>query len=51
MIDDEKQPSVNDLPEQTTPKDLVQQGGQVLETAAAPPGQRAAPGRKPLFRQ
>ena len=51
MIDDKKQPSVNDHPEQTTPKYLVQQVEQDPATAPAQPGQRMTPGRKPLFRQ
>jgi hypothetical protein len=50
MIDDKMQPNVNDLPEQAKPEQLSQQAQQSQASTAAQPGQRAAPGRRPLFR-
>jgi hypothetical protein len=45
MTDDKTQPNVNDRPERIKPEQAEQSHAGV----AAPPGQRAAPGRKPLF--
>jgi hypothetical protein len=52
MTDEEMQPNVNDRPEQAKPEQVGQQAQQSQNQASAPgqPGQRAAPGRRPLFR-
>jgi hypothetical protein len=50
MIDDKMQPNVNDLREKAKPEQVGQQAQQSQASTAAQPGQRAAPGRKPLFR-
>jgi hypothetical protein len=46
----ELQPNVNDRPEQAKPELSGQEAQQRQESAAAEPGQRATPGRRPLFR-
>jgi hypothetical protein len=50
MTDDRMQPNANDRPEQTKPEQIGQQTQQSQASATAQPGQRAAQGRKPLFR-
>jgi hypothetical protein len=50
MADDKMQPNVNDRPEQAKPEQVGQQAQQRPASAAAPPRQRTAPGRMPLFR-
>jgi hypothetical protein len=54
MTDDKMQPKVDErYPEQAKPEQVGQQGQQSQPSppnAAAQPGQRAAPGRRPLFR-
>jgi hypothetical protein len=50
MTDDKMQPNVNDRPEQAKPEQVGQQAQQSQASAAAQPGQRTAPGRRPLFR-
>ncbi len=50
MTDDKMQPDVNDRSEQAQPEQVDQQAQQSQASAAARPGQRAAPGRRPLFR-
>ena len=51
MTDDKMQPNVNDRPEQAKPEQVGQQAQRIQASAAAQPGQRAAPGRRPLFRK
>lgn len=50
MTDDRMQPNVNDRPEREKPEQMGQQARQSQASAAAQPGLRAAPGRRPLFR-
>ena len=50
MTDDNRQPNVNDQPEQAKPEKAGQQAQQSQVSAAARPGQCTAPGRRPLFR-
>jgi hypothetical protein len=50
MTDDKMHPNVNDRPEQAKPEQVGQQAQQSQASAAAQPGQRTAPGRRPLFR-
>jgi hypothetical protein len=50
MTDDKIQPNVSDRPEQAKPQQVGQQPQLSPASAAAPPGQRVAPGRRPLFR-
>ena len=50
MTDDRMQPNASDRPEQTKPEQVGQEAQQSQASAAAQPGQRAAQGRKPLFR-
>lgn len=50
MTDDTMQANVNDRPEQTKREQVGQQAEQSQESAAAQPGRRVAPGRRPLFR-
>ena len=55
MTDDNLRPNANDspeqdMPEQGMPEQTSQQAQQTRQSAAAQPGQRAAPGRQPLFR-
>jgi hypothetical protein len=54
MADDKMVPKVSDhpeqaLPEQALPEQVTQQLQQSQVDVAAQPGQRAAPGRRPLF--
>jgi hypothetical protein len=49
----ESQPNLNDRPEQAKPDQSGQEAPQMQAgggSATAPPGQRATPGRRPLFR-
>jgi hypothetical protein len=52
MTDDGKHPSLNDKPEQAKLEQANQQAprSQASEKEVAPPIQRVAPGRRPLFR-
>ena len=50
MVDEEIQPDANDRPEQAKPEQAGQRAEQRQAGAAAQPNQRAAPGRRPLFR-
>ncbi len=49
MADDKMVPKVNDQPEQALPEQVTQQLQHIQVDVAAQPGQRAAPGRRPLF--
>jgi hypothetical protein len=50
MDDDKRQPEAKDPPDQAKPEQLDQQAQQSRPNSSAQSGQRAAPGRKPLFR-
>jgi hypothetical protein len=50
MIDEKKQPNVNERPEQAKPEQENQQVQLSQAHAMVQPGQRTASGRKPLFR-
>jgi hypothetical protein len=52
MIDDSKHSNLSDTPKQAELEQVNQQAlrSQANESAVAPPIQRAAPGRRPLFR-
>lgn len=50
MTDDKMQPNVNERSEQAKPQPVDQHAQQGRASAVAQPGQRTAPGRKPLFR-
>jgi hypothetical protein len=52
MTDDKMQPNPNgnDRPEQAAPEEPGQQAQQGQPNKPADPGQRVAPGRRPLFR-
>ena len=50
MTDNKMLPKVDDRPEQAKPEQVAQQAQQSQAGAAAEPGQRTAPGRRPLFR-
>jgi hypothetical protein len=50
MTDDKMQPNLNEQPEQTKPERGAQPAQQSQATWAAHSAQRAALGRKPLFR-
>jgi hypothetical protein len=55
MTNDNSQPNAKDhpaqdIPDQEMPEQTSQQAPQTKPTMASQPGQRAAPGRKPLFR-
>ena len=52
MTDDSKPPNLNDKPEQAKLEQANQQAprSQASESEVAAPIQRAAPGRRPLFR-
>jgi hypothetical protein len=52
MTDDSRPPNLNDKPEQAQIEQMNQQAlrSQASEPDVAPPIQRAAPGRRPLFR-
>jgi hypothetical protein len=50
MTDDKMQPNLNNRSEQVKPEQGDQQAQQSQASAAAQPGQCAAPGRRPLFR-
>jgi len=50
MTDDKMPPNANDRPEQEKPEQVGQQAQQSPASTAAQPGQRATPGRRPLFR-
>ena len=50
MTDDKIQPNVNDRPEQSKPEQAGQQAQQSQASAAVQLDQRAAAGRRPLFR-
>jgi hypothetical protein len=50
MTDDKNHSNANDRPEQAKPEQAGQQTQQQSQAGAATqPGQRAAPGRRPLF--
>ena len=51
MTHDKLQPNVNDRPEQAKPEQVGQQAQKSPATAGVALGQRAVPGRKPLFRK
>ena len=50
MINDKTQPNLNDRPEQTKPEEVDEQEKPSQTGAVQQPHQRAAPGRRPLFR-
>jgi hypothetical protein len=52
MTDDSEHPKLNDTPEQAKLEQVNQQAlrSQASESEVTPPIQRAAPGRRPLFR-
>ena len=50
MADDKMVQKVNEQPEQARPEQVAQQSRQSQVGVAGQPGQRAAPGRRPLFR-
>jgi hypothetical protein len=49
MADEKMQPNNNDRPEPAKPGQVGQREQQSEASAVARPGQRGAPGRKPLF--
>jgi hypothetical protein len=51
MSDDKAQSSENDRPEQAKPQSVDQEAQQSRTSATAPPVERTAPGRTPLFRR
>lgn len=51
MTDDKIQPNVNDRHEQTKPERVGQQAHLSPIDTGVQPGQRVAPGRRPLFRR
>lgn len=50
MTDDKMRPNLHDQSEQTKPEQGDRQAQQSQASATAQPGQRAALGRRPLFR-
>jgi hypothetical protein len=50
MTDDAMQPSGKDRPERAKPEQVDQREQQSPAGATVQPGQRTAPGRRPLFR-
>jgi hypothetical protein len=51
MTDNNTQPEVNDRPGQVKLEQVGQQAQHSQASAAAEPGQRTEPGRRPLFRR